>query len=93
MENLESSAKKLSLLMEPKLKLALEDYVHKGEAQVSAVGLGAIGAVHPCCLSVREFESERTGRELGVASPIDGDELDGESTGGSRPSWASPRRR
>ncbi|CAN0347442.1 unnamed protein product, partial [Discosporangium mesarthrocarpum] len=34
MHNLETSDKKLSLLVEPKLKLALEDYVYKGDAQV-----------------------------------------------------------
>ncbi|CAN0373806.1 unnamed protein product [Ascophyllum nodosum] len=34
MENLETADKKLSLLVEPKLKIALEDYVHKGDAQV-----------------------------------------------------------
>lgn len=36
MENLETSDKKLSLLLEPKLKLALEDYVYKQDAQVRA---------------------------------------------------------
>lgn len=34
MENLENADKKLSLLVEPRLKMALEDYVHKGDAQV-----------------------------------------------------------
>ena len=34
MENLESADKKLSLLVEPRLKMALEDYVYKGDAQV-----------------------------------------------------------
>ncbi|CAM9729506.1 unnamed protein product, partial [Choristocarpus tenellus] len=33
MHNLETSDKKLSLLVEPRLKLALEDYVYKGDAQ------------------------------------------------------------
>lgn len=37
MQNLENSDKKLSLLVEPKLKIALEEYVHKGEAQVSSL--------------------------------------------------------
>lgn len=39
MENLERADKKLSLLVEPKLKIALEDYVHKGDAQVRLFGL------------------------------------------------------
>lgn len=34
MQNLENAGKKLSLLVEPRLKMALEDYVHKGDAQV-----------------------------------------------------------
>lgn len=34
MENLETADKKLSLLLEPKLKVALEDYVYKQDAQV-----------------------------------------------------------
>lgn len=33
-ENLENANKKLSLLVEPKLKMALEDYVYKQDAQV-----------------------------------------------------------
>lgn len=47
MENLENSAKKLSLLVEPKLTLALEDYVHKGEAQVSAVSRHSVPSSVP----------------------------------------------
>ncbi|CAN0187103.1 unnamed protein product, partial [Laminaria digitata] len=35
MENLENADKKLSLLVEPRLKMALEDYVYKGDAQVN----------------------------------------------------------
>lgn len=37
MENLENADKKLSLLVEPRLKMALEDYVHKGDAQVRSI--------------------------------------------------------
>lgn len=37
MENLETADKKLSLLLEPKLKMALEDYVYKQDAQVGTV--------------------------------------------------------
>lgn len=43
MENLENADKKLDLLLEPKLKVALEDYVHKQDAQVDFLVVGGVG--------------------------------------------------
>lgn len=47
MENLENADKKLSLLLEPKLKMALEDYVHKQDAQVRTSGTTSISLCTP----------------------------------------------
>ena len=60
MENLENADKKLSLLVEPRLKMALEDYVYKGDAQVNLTLHFSSGMRVRARYDTRSFEFERS---------------------------------